>query len=242
MFTEVICTLAKNVIPVGGIILQKQQTPAPESIIILLLPFVAEMLQQKKIGRIVATISVCGLLAGEGSWGDMNILLFTIIGVIITLLVIYTQDGLQQLRDEKPQLQDQLNIQFMGQASAEMLVGAVAIFVLRIEAKEAPNQIPAFLLFTLAGLSATVAAMTFSSNVLNRCNVLNIIGGNIAESTTNGISSWSDKITFGATYLQVLLAFLSYREMSKKESSKIKKREKKIEMSRMRREAEDQIQ
>jgi hypothetical protein len=85
---------------------------ATESILILLLPFVTEMLQQKRIGRIVATISVCGLLAGEGLWGDMNILLFTIIGVIITLLVIYTQDGLQQEREENPQLQDQLNIQF----------------------------------------------------------------------------------------------------------------------------------
>jgi hypothetical protein len=66
MGMEFISTTAKNMIPLFGIVLQKVFIPESESItIVLLLPLVMEIVQQKRLGRVIATVSVIGMATSK---------------------------------------------------------------------------------------------------------------------------------------------------------------------------------
>jgi hypothetical protein len=158
--------------------------------------------------------------------------LFAVGAVPLTILVIFTQTGLQEERDIKPVLQKELNVQFLSQSFSEAIVGALCLVALQSKVRKAPNKILGIILLALGGLTMALASMSFSSNVMNRFSVISNIGANLAESASNGLSSWTDRVMYGATFVQVWLAMTSYNEMSSNETAKLCKEEEDIQRNR----------
>ena len=234
-FIDILLVFSKHLIPFGSIILEFINPKLSPSVGMLILPVLQEVYGQKIIYvKTIAALALFVLISCEAVYGNNIMTLFICFAVPITLLSIYTEEI--RTAEKKPYSFKKIVKEFLAQAFAEGVIGALAVFLLEKSITEETlpfaNRIAAMMFLSLAAATTTIATLIFRPLVLSRFAVGNNIGAHLSESLSNGMVSWNEKLTLIVGGLQIVMATFNYSDGHIEWDEKIEEEEKQRKTNR----------